>query len=86
MHHPFLTPFSDEVLNQVVIKEAYSIVDGFSSYDQFRIAKEDKKKSWELFYYDALQPREQINVQWLWRVILIVKWESETLGLKIMHL
>jgi len=65
VHHPFLTPFSDEVLNQVVIKEAYSIVDGFSSYDQFRIAKEDKKKSWE----------EQINVQWLWRVIFIVKWE-----------
>jgi hypothetical protein len=30
VHDPFLTPFSDEVLDQVVGKEAYSFTDGFS--------------------------------------------------------
>ena len=32
VHDPFLTPFSDEVLNNVSRNEAYSFVDGFSGY------------------------------------------------------
>ena len=45
VHDPFLTPFSDEVLDQIVGKEFYSFTDGFSGYLQVRIAEEDKKKT-----------------------------------------
>jgi hypothetical protein len=37
VHDPFLTPFSDEVLDQVVGNEAYSFTDGFSCYHQVSI-------------------------------------------------
>jgi len=37
VHDPFPTPFSDEVLDQVVGKEAYSFTDGFPGYHQVRI-------------------------------------------------
>jgi hypothetical protein len=42
VHDPFPTPFTNEVLEQVVGKEAYSFTDGFSRYHQFKIAEEDK--------------------------------------------
>jgi hypothetical protein len=45
MHDPFPTPFTDEVLEQVLGKEVYSFTDGFSGYHQVRIFKEDKKKT-----------------------------------------
>jgi hypothetical protein len=32
VHDPFPTPFSDEVLDQVVGNESYSFIDGFSRY------------------------------------------------------
>jgi hypothetical protein len=32
VHDPFLTPFSDEVLDQVAENEAYSFTDGFFGY------------------------------------------------------
>jgi hypothetical protein len=32
VHDPFPTPFSDEVLDHVAGKEAYSFTDGFSGY------------------------------------------------------
>ena len=32
VHDPFPTPFSDEVLDNVGGQEAYSFIDGFSSY------------------------------------------------------
>jgi hypothetical protein len=58
-HDPFLTPFSDKVLDQVVGTESYSFTDGFSRYHQIRIAEEDKKKTtftieWGLFYYNVM--------------------------------
>lgn len=34
VHDPFPTPFSDEVLDNVVGNEAYSFIDGFSGYHQ----------------------------------------------------
>jgi hypothetical protein len=34
VHDPFPTPFSNEVLDQVAINEAYSFTDGFSGYHQ----------------------------------------------------
>ena len=41
MHDPFLTPFTEEVLEGVGDQEMYSFIDGFSSYHQIRIDKED---------------------------------------------
>ena len=41
MHDPFPTLFTDEVLEGVGGQEMYSFTDGFSSYHQIRIAKED---------------------------------------------
>ena len=41
VHDPFPTPFSDEVLDQAVGKEAYSFTERFSRYHhQVRIVKE----------------------------------------------
>ena len=37
IHDPFPTPFSDEILKNVVGNEAYSFTDGFSGYHQVRI-------------------------------------------------
>jgi hypothetical protein len=59
VHDPFPTPFSDEVLDQVVGNEAYSFTDGFSSYHQVRIVEEDKKKTtftteWGSFSYNVM--------------------------------
>lgn len=42
---PFLTRFSDEVLDQVVGREAYSFTNGFSGYHQVRIVEEEKNKN-----------------------------------------
>jgi hypothetical protein len=45
VHDPFLTPFSDKVLDQVMGREAYSFTDGFYGYHQVRIEEVDKKKT-----------------------------------------
>ena len=42
---PFLTPYADEILNEVAAHECYSFTDGFSVYNQVPIAKEDQKKT-----------------------------------------
>ena len=42
---PFMTPFADEILNEVVGHECYSFIDGFLGYNQVPIAKEDQKKT-----------------------------------------
>jgi len=59
VHDPFPTPFTDEVLEQVAGKEAYSFIDGFSRYHQVRIAEEDKRKTtfiieWGSFAYNVM--------------------------------
>ena len=41
---PFPTPYADEILNEVIGNECYSLTDGFLGYDQVPIAKEDQKK------------------------------------------
>lgn len=45
VHDPFLTPFADEVLENVGEKEAYSFTDGFSGYRQIKIVPEDRRKT-----------------------------------------
>jgi hypothetical protein len=59
VHDPFPTPFNDEVLDQVVGKEAYSFTNGFSGYHQVIISEDDKKKTtfiteWGSFTYNVM--------------------------------
>ena len=44
MHEPFLTPFTDEVLEGVGVQEMYSFTYGFFGYHQIRITKEYRHK------------------------------------------
>ena len=39
--HPFPTPYTTEILNEVAGHECYSFTDGFSGYNQVPIVKED---------------------------------------------
>ena len=41
----FPTPFADEILNEVAGHECYSFIDGFSGYNQVRIAEEDQRNT-----------------------------------------
>jgi hypothetical protein len=45
LYDPFPTPFTNEVLENVGEKEAYSFADGFPGYHQIRIALEDRHKT-----------------------------------------
>ena len=40
INNPFLTPFTDEVLENVGGQEAYSFTDGFSGYHEIKITPE----------------------------------------------
>ena len=56
MPDPFLTPFTDEVLEGVGSQEMYSFTDIFAWYHQIHIAKEDRHKTtfgteWGCFQY-----------------------------------
>jgi hypothetical protein len=59
VNDPFPTPFTDEVLEQVAGKEAYSFTNGFSRYHQVGIVEEDKRKTtfiieWGSFAYNVM--------------------------------
>ena len=59
LHYPFPTPFTDEVLESVRGQEMYSFIDGFSSYHQVRITKEDHHKmtfvtEWGCYQYTII--------------------------------
>jgi hypothetical protein len=59
LHDPFLTPFTDEVLENVGGQEAYSFTDGFSGYHQINIVPEDKHKmtfvmEWGSYQYTVM--------------------------------
>jgi hypothetical protein len=45
LHDQFPIPFTDEVLDNVGGNEVYSFTDGFSGYQQIKIAKEDRHKT-----------------------------------------
>ena len=45
VHVPFPTSFTNEVLDNVGGKEAYSFTDRFSGYHKIRIAPEDRSKT-----------------------------------------
>ena len=45
LHDPFPTSFTDEVLENVGGHKSYSFTDGFSGYNQIKIAQEDRYKT-----------------------------------------
>lgn len=45
VHDPFLTPFTDEVLDNVRGHEVYSFIDKLSNYHQIKIAAKDRRKN-----------------------------------------
>lgn len=45
VHDPFLTLFTNEVIDNVGGQEAYSFTNKFSGYHQIKIAPEDKRKT-----------------------------------------
>jgi hypothetical protein len=59
LHDPFPTPFTNEVLDNVGGQEVYSFTDGFSSYHQIMISKEDQHNTtfameWGSFQYTMM--------------------------------
>ena len=54
---PFLTPFTDEILNEVAGHKCYSFTDGFSGYNQVSIAKEDQKKMTFVYKFGSFSYR-----------------------------
>ena len=59
LHDPFLTPFTNEVLEGVGGQDISSFTDGFSSYHQIKSAKEDRHKTnfatkWGCFQYTVM--------------------------------
>ena len=70
MNYLSSTPFPDEVLEVVPGQEIYSFMDGFSSYHQMRITKEDCNKTifvieWGYFWY-TMMPFGLKNVPTIW--------------------
>jgi hypothetical protein len=56
---PFSLPFLDSVLDLVVGHEMYSCMDGYCSYNQVKMAKEDKEKTkfisqWGTYAYNIM--------------------------------
>ena len=45
IHDPFLTPFTDEVLDNVGGQEAYSFTHEFLGYHQIKIVPKDRSKT-----------------------------------------
>jgi len=59
VHDPFLTPFTDEVLDNIGGQEAYSFTGGFSGHHQIKIAPKDRSKTtfmteWGCFQYTVM--------------------------------
>jgi len=59
VHDPLMTPFTDEVLDNIGGQEAYSFTDGFSGYHQIKITSEDRRKmtfviEWGCFQYTVM--------------------------------
>ncbi len=45
---PFPLPFLDSVLNSIVGHEMYSFMDGYSGYNQVKMAKENRQRTFIL--------------------------------------
>jgi hypothetical protein len=59
LHDPFPTPFTDEVLENVGGKDAYSFIDGLSGYHHFKIVTQDRHNmtfaiEWGSYQYNVI--------------------------------
>eukprot|EP00253_Pinus_taeda_P004786 PITA_04786 len=80
LHDPFMTPFTDEVLDNVGGHEAYSFTDGFSGYHQMNIALEDKSKTtftteWGCFQY-TMMPFGRKNTPVIFSCVVIATFKD----------
>ena len=80
VHDPFLTIFSNEVLDNVGGQEAYSFTDGFSRYHQIKIAPEDKSKmtfvtEWRCFKY-TIMPFGLKNAPMIFSCVVIAAFKE----------
>jgi hypothetical protein len=77
LHDHFPTPFINEVLENVGGQEAYSFIDGFSSYHEIKIAPKDRYKTtfstkWGSYQY-TMMPFGLKNAPVIFsRVVIIV--------------
>ena len=76
VHDPFLIPFSDQVLDNVVGNKAYSFTNGFSSYHQFWIVEEDERKTtfttkWGSYAYHFKPLRLKNTLAVLSRIVIV---------------
>jgi hypothetical protein len=79
LHDPLPTPFTDEVLDNVGGHEVYSFTNGFSSYHQIRIAKEDRHKTtfaieWGSYQY-IVMPFELKNALAIFSRVVVEAFE-----------
>ena len=56
---PYPLPYMDTILDEVAGHDMYSFMDGFSGYNQIKLAPEDKQKTafiteWEAFAYNVM--------------------------------
>ncbi|MCO5557383.1 hypothetical protein L7F22_010946 [Adiantum nelumboides] len=56
---PFPLSFADMMLDEIAGHEMYSFMDGYSGYNQLKIALEDREKTifiteWEVFMYSVM--------------------------------
>eukprot|EP00253_Pinus_taeda_P005691 PITA_05691 len=80
MHDPFPTPFSNEVLDNIVGNEAYSFTNGFSGYHQVRIAEEDKRETtfmteWGLYAYNVMPFRLKNAPLVFSKIVIVAFWD-----------
>eukprot|EP00253_Pinus_taeda_P003230 PITA_03230 len=80
VHDPFLTPFTDEVLENVGEQESYSFTDGFSGYHHIKIALEDRSKTtfttkWGCFQYTVM-PFGLKNVPTIFSCVVVVAFKE----------
>jgi hypothetical protein len=80
LHDLFPTPFTDEVLENVVGHEAYSFTDGFSGYHEIKIAQEDRYKTtfvmeWGSYQY-TIMPFGLKNAPTIFSRVVIVAFKE----------
>lgn len=80
VHDPFPTQFTDEVLENVGGKEAYSFTDGFSAYHQIKIVPGDRSKTtfttkWGFLQY-TIMPFGLKNTSAIFSSIVVVAFKE----------
>ena len=80
VHDPFPTPFTDEVLENVGSREAYSFTDGFLGYHQIKITSEGRRTTtfateWGYFQYTVM-PFGLRNVPAIFSLIVVATFKE----------